>query len=161
MMIFVSFQTAHDVVKVDGRQDENAGVPKKAFNGKPRNQPFTIYVDQDSDMLPPPQGHAAVEDLEVDDDLENQLPSLNEAVMRLPSIPQPPVRVPEAKGELLWFAVQEHIICNRSLLPSSRTRSDGDKRIDTQQNNLSFDETKCYVSSIYLPTSSQGARSLR
>ena len=96
---FALFQSAHDVVKIDGRQDENAGIPKKAFGGKPRNQPFTIYVDQDSDVLPPSQGHASAEDLEVDDDLENHMPSLSEAVMRLPSIPQPQVRVPEAKGE--------------------------------------------------------------
>ena len=96
---FALFQTAHDVVKIDGRQDENAGIPKKAFGGKPRNQPFTIYVDQDSDVLPPPQGPASAEDLEVDDDLENHMPSLSDAVMRLPSIPQPQVRVPEAKGE--------------------------------------------------------------
>ena len=93
------FQSAHDVLKADGRQDENAGVSRKAFSSKSRNQPFAIYVDDNQDSLPQPEEDPPVDHLEVDDDFDNHLPSLNEAVMRLPPIPQPSARVPEDKGQ--------------------------------------------------------------
>ncbi|KAL8624021.1 hypothetical protein ACOMHN_041611 [Nucella lapillus] len=71
--------------KIDGRQDENSGIPQKVFSGKLQNQPFSIYVDQEPPLLPRASAQGVV--YHQDDDVENNAPTLDEAVARLPVIP--------------------------------------------------------------------------
>ncbi|XP_076446900.1 G2/mitotic-specific cyclin-A-like [Babylonia areolata] len=77
--------------KIDGRQDENAGIQQKVFSAKPKNQPFSIYVDDEAPAFPrlPASSKAVGYQYE---DTENHAPSLEEAVACLPVIP-PPVPV--------------------------------------------------------------------
>lgn len=74
--------------------DENAGVAQKAF-GKSSQQTFSIFVDADTQLHKAPV-LSHMEDM-VEDDAENRMPSLSDAVMRLPTIPQPQSRVPGGK----------------------------------------------------------------
>ena len=90
------FQTDHAAIKVGG-QDENAGITQKLFGGKSKNQPFSIYVDQDPPQLPVHQVHPSMVSV-LEDDIENFPPTLDEAVARLPAIPQPSA-LQETKGE--------------------------------------------------------------
>ncbi|XP_070196925.1 G2/mitotic-specific cyclin-A-like [Littorina saxatilis] len=97
-------KSAHDVVKVG---DENAGVAQKAF-GKSSQQTFSIFVDADTQLHKAPV-LSHMEDM-VEDDAENRMPSLSDAVMRLPTIPQPQSRVPGGSSYFLDMSgVEEEI----------------------------------------------------
>ncbi|KAK7465234.1 hypothetical protein BaRGS_00037604 [Batillaria attramentaria] len=78
-------------------QDENAFAQQKTFGGKAKSEPFAIFVDEEPQVQPQPQ-HLPEEN-EAMDDVENRLPSLNEAVMRLPTLPPTASIVDHENGE--------------------------------------------------------------
>lgn len=83
LSVLYNLQSSQDLIKAG--QDENEFTQQKTFDVKSKNLPFSIYVD-DQPTLPEIVQAAASASCNEIDDIENRVPSLSEAVVRLPNL---------------------------------------------------------------------------